>query len=345
MSTRTRAVKPPPLDAAQFRTLLLGWFERHRRDLPWRRTRDPYAIWISEIMLQQTRVAAVIPYYERFLSRFPNVAALADAPEQDLLAYWAGLGYYHRARNLQKAAQAIKQSGSFPDTYEAIRRLPGAGDYTSAAVASIAFNRPHAALDGNVLRVLSRVYADGTDIAAPAGRAHFRGIADQVLDRTQPGAFNQAMMELGATICLPRNPQCLLCPVASLCAARQTGRVHEFPVKLGREKSVVEERVFFWVEREGSVLLWQRPQDARLMPGFYELPERVHLPGIQAGELLGEFRHAITFHNYRCRVYEAVPPEDTGACGWVRMRELPQLPVSTLLRKAERLCRRTRTVF
>jgi A/G-specific adenine glycosylase len=339
VSERTRAVRAPRLEAAQFRALLLGWFERHRRDLPWRRTRDPYAIWISEIMLQQTRVAAVIPYYQRFLDRFPNASALAGAPEQDLLAHWAGLGYYHRARNLQKAARVIDQRG-FPETYEAIRELPGIGEYTSAAVASIAFDLPHAAVDGNVLRVLSRVYADGTEIAAPAGRTYFRSLADELLDRTQPGAFNQAMMELGATICLPKNPQCLLCPVSALCVARQTGRVHDFPVKLRRQKSVVEERVFFWIEREGSVLLWQRPPEARLMPGFYELPEHIHLPGIEAGELLAEFRHGITFHDYRCRVYRAAPPADTGACRWIRVSELGQLPASTLLRKTERIVSR-----
>jgi A/G-specific adenine glycosylase len=327
-------------DLAQFRAALIGWFERHKRDLPWRRTRDPYAIWISEIMLQQTRVAAVIPYYERFLRSFPDYHALAAASEQDLLAHWAGLGYYHRARNLQRAAQLFRESGGFPQTHAAIAAVPGVGEYTSAAVASIAFDLPHAAVDGNVLRVLSRFFADEVDIGSTVGRKHFTDMADQLLDREQPGTFNQAMMELGATICLPKNPQCLLCPVTKLCRARQSGRSQEFPVKLRNAKSVSEERTLFWIENAGRILLWQRPADARLMPGFWELPEPAQLPATEPGEKLGEFRHGITFHDYRCRVHRAEIPEICGKCSWVPLEELARLPVSTLLKKAHRLLSR-----
>ncbi len=166
-----------------FQRDLLAWFDGHRRNLPWRRTRDPYAIWVSEIMLQQTRVAAAIPYFERFLGRFPNFEALANAPESEILAFWAGLGYYYRARNLQKAARLMKQRGAFPDTHREIRALPGIGDYTAAAVASIAFDLPHAAVDGNVLRVLTRVYDDTADIASTRGRKHIAELAAAVLDR------------------------------------------------------------------------------------------------------------------------------------------------------------------
>ena len=319
---------------AEFQTALLGWFGAHKRDLPWRRTKDPYAIWISEIMLQQTRVAAVIPYYERFLNRFPDFRALAEAPESDLLAHWAGLGYYYRARNLQKASQRMCESGGFPASYDEMRSLPGIGDYTSAAVASIALNLPFAAVDGNVLRVLSRVLADGADTRSGKGRKHFAELAGKLLATGQPGAFNQAMMELGATVCLPRNPQCLLCPVARLCRARLLGRPGEFPVKRRGAKRVEQERVLFWIERGGHVLLWQRAPDASLMPGFWELPERAQIPSAIPGKRLGAFRHSITFHDYCFHVYEAEMPADVGPCRWVPLDSLFTLPVSTIFRKA-----------
>jgi A/G-specific adenine glycosylase len=325
---------------SEFQRALLDWFEACKRDLPWRRIKDPYAIWISEVMLQQTRVTAVIPFYERFLQRFPDFYALAAAPEPDLLACWAGLGYYYRARNLQKAARAMRERGSFPSTYEDLKALPGIGDYTSAAVASIAFDLPHAALDGNVLRVLSRIFADPIDIVSPAGRRHFSELAESVLARRQPGTFNQAMMELGATICLPKNPQCLVCPVSPFCKARQTGRQNAYPVKLGRGSIQEEERTLLWIEREDKILAWQRPAEARLMPGFWELPERAQLPTAASGTKIGEFRHAITFHRYRFMVCEAKAPEQRGECQWLDLRTIPLLPVSTVLRKAYDLVKR-----
>ena len=295
-------------------------------------------------MLQQTRVAAVIPYYERFLSRFPTFQALADTPEAELLAHWAGLGYYHRARNLQKAAQMMRERGTFPTSYEEIRCLPGIGDYTAAAIGSIAFDLPRAVLDGNVFRVLSRVCDNATNIASSVGRTHFARIADELLDRTQPGPFNQAMMELGATICLPNNPQCLLCPIARLCGARASGRQNGLPVKIGRRKSVEEHRIVFWIERQGSILLWQRAANSRLMPGFWELPERAQLPAVAAGRKLGSFRHGITFHNYRFDVAEASVPADAGACEWIAWEALANLPVSTVLKKAKRVVDSHRTI-
>jgi A/G-specific adenine glycosylase len=325
----------------EFRAVLLDWFARHKRDLPWRRTRDPYAIWISEIMLQQTRVAAVVPYYERFLARFPTFMALAQAQEADLLAAWAGLGYYYRARNLQKAARAMCERGTFPSSYEEIRGLPGIGTYTAAAVASIAFELPYAVLDGNVFRVLSRVLDDATNIASGAGRSHFAGSAEKLLDRAKPGLFNQAMMELGATVCLPAKPQCLICPVARFCAARANGRQNELPVKIRERKSVEEHRTLFWIERQGRVLLWQRPAEARLMPGFWELPERQQFTGI-AGRQLGWFRHGITFHNYRFEVREASAPSEIGPCEWVALEAFAHIPVSTIVKKAKRVVEKSR---
>ncbi len=332
----------PAREINQFRADLLRWFAAHQRALPWRETRDPYRIWVSEIMLQQTRVAAVIPYYQRFLERFPNFDALAHAPEPELLAHWAGLGYYYRARNLQQAARRISERGSFPATYDEIRALPGVGDYTAAAVASIAYNLPHAAVDGNVLRVLSRVLDERTNVASGIGRRRFAALAQEMLDTNQPGPFNQAMMELGATICLPKNPHCLLCPVAKLCRARASGTENELPMKAARVAMVSERRTVFWIEKDEKVLLWQRPTGERLMPGFWELPESIHLPDAIPGMKLGSFRHGITFHSYFFEVWEARAPEDIGACHWVALSRLASIPASTILKKAQRHARRAR---
>ncbi|MBV9612916.1 MAG: A/G-specific adenine glycosylase [Acidobacteriaceae bacterium] len=320
-----------------FRAELLTWFAGQRRDLPWRRTRDPYAIWISEVMLQQTRVTAVVPYYERFLARFPDLKALADASESELLAAWAGLGYYYRARNLQEAAKRICAAGAFPREYEKIRQLPGIGAYTAAAVASIAFDQPHAVLDGNVFRVLSRILGDATNIASTAGRKHFAAVAERLLDRARPGTFNQAVMELGALVCLPKNPQCLVCPVAGICKARASGRQNELPVKIVARKSVEEFRVLYWIERGNGILAWQRRESSRLMPGFWELPERDQLPQIMTRRMLGSFRHSITFHRFRFDVWEADAPARLGECQWISLEELNQLPQSTIFKKARRV--------
>src|SRR6516225_9136666 len=196
---------------------LLAWYRRGHRDLPWRRTRDPFRIWVSEIMLQQTRAQAVIPYFERFLARFPDVESLARADEEEVLTLWSGLGYYSRARNLRGAAIVMRAAGGFPRDYAAIRQLPGVGEYTASAIASIAFGLPHAVLDGNVLRVVARVENDFSDIASPATRERFRSLVQKWLDQRYPGEFNQALMELGAMVCLPRNPSCLVCPLAACC--------------------------------------------------------------------------------------------------------------------------------
>src|SRR5580692_8271758 len=204
------------------RRALGRWYDRSRRSLPWRESSDPYAIWISEIMLQQTRVAAVIPYYERFLKRFPNAAALAQAPEEELLTAWSGLGYYTRARNLQSAAPQIVERGSFPQTYDELRELAGVGDYTAAAVASIAFGLPHAVVDGNVRRVAARL-TNGKGVA--------QEVADLLLDQRNPSRSNQAIMELGAVVCVPRDPRCGECPIAQYCEARRLGTQNEVPGK------------------------------------------------------------------------------------------------------------------
>jgi A/G-specific adenine glycosylase len=279
----------------------------------------------------------VIPYYERFMARFPDFQSLAEAPEAELLAYWSGLGYYYRARNLQKAARKLREVGMFPNEYSAIRELAGVGDYTAAAISSIGFDLPHAVLDGNVFRVLSRIAADSTNIASVAGKRHFARLADTLLDRARPGAFNQAMMELGATVCLPKNPQCLVCPVSALCQSRQAGTQADFPVKILPRKSVQEHRTLFWIERDDRILAWQRPPKSRLMPGFWELPEREQLPGASALLKLGSFRHGITFHKFVFEVWATPVPDSLAVCDWLALSDLRRLPVSTVLRKAVRV--------
>jgi len=323
------------VDQRSFAAKLLRWYAAHHRDLPWRRTTDPYRIWVSEIMLQQTRAEAVIPYYERFLARFPDAAALARAPEQEVLACWSGLGYYSRARNLHKAAALVV--GGFPGNYDAIRELPGVGDYTAAAVASIAFGLPHAVVDGNVLRVIARITGDAADIGAASTRARFREIAQEWLDRRRPGAFNQALMELGATVCLPRAPRCTNCPLAQMCAARLTGRTSDLPVKLRRQSPVKLDISVAVVERAGKILLWQRGADSSRLAGFWELPSPDQLPGLRAARVIGTFRHTITHHHYSVAVHTGSVPRAPRSLRWVPVADLDKLPLSTTARKALRL--------
>jgi A/G-specific adenine glycosylase len=316
---------------------LIQWYRRGHRDLPWRRTTDPYRIWLSEIMLQQTRSQTVIPYYERFLERFPTVEDLARSPEADVLALWSGLGYYSRARNLHRAAHAIAASGAFPRDYNALRALPGVGDYTAAAIASIAFGLPHAVLDGNVLRVVARMQNDPADIAAPATRERFRGVAQDWLDSRDPSHFNQALMELGATVCLPRNPICLVCPLASHCGARAAGTVSELPVKLRRIAPESIATAVLAITRDGRVLLRQRASHERRMADFWELPHPEDLPRLKNARFAGTITHTITHHHYTIDVQAAEvranwksPPEFK----WFTVGELDGIPLSTIARKA-----------
>ncbi len=318
---------------------LVAWYRHGHRDLPWRRTNDPYRIWVSEIMLQQTRASAVIPYYERFLERFPTVEALAKSEEQDVLALWSGLGYYSRARNLREAARRVVAAGEFPSRHDELLALPGIGDYTAAAIASIAFHLPHAVLDGNVLRVVARVEKDASDIGAPRTRERFREVAQNWLDTRNPGVFNQALMELGATVCLPRNPLCLMCPLSADCLARQEGVAAQLPVKLRKTVPVKLEGTLLIVRRRGQILLRQREAQASRMAGFWDLPSPEDLPDAEPGEPLGEIRHTITHHHYRLSVRTATIPAANGYApfGWFRTAELEAIPLSTTARKALKL--------
>jgi A/G-specific adenine glycosylase len=253
----------PRRELAAFRKQLLGWFRQYRRDLPWRRTQDPYRIWLSEIMLQQTRVAAVIPYYERFLERFPDIHALAAAPQDEVLRLWSGLGYYSRARNLQRAAQEIvaKHGGVFPRDEKDALELPGIGAYTAAAILSIAYGAKYAVLDGNVARVLARIFAVQGDLRDAKRWQSLQKSADALLDPQSSGDWNQAMMELGATLCTPQSPQCLLCPVTQFCQARKLGIAESLPAprkKRATETITLAAAVF--LDARGRTLLLPPPK-------------------------------------------------------------------------------------
>jgi A/G-specific adenine glycosylase len=246
-----------------FRRQLLGWFRQYQRDLPWRRTKDPYRIWLSEIMLQQTRVAAVIPYYERFLERFPDVHALAAAPQEEVLRLWSGLGYYSRARNLQRAAQEIvaKHEGVFPCAEKDALALPGIGSYTASAILSIAYGAKHAVLDGNVARVLARIFAVQGDLRDTKRWQSLQKSANALLAPKSPSDWNQAMMELGATLCTPQSPECLLCPVAQFCQARKLGLADSLPAR--RKKRATENVILaaaVLLDPHGNTLLLPPPK-------------------------------------------------------------------------------------
>jgi A/G-specific adenine glycosylase len=252
---------------------LLNWYARHQRALPWRGTSDPYRVWVSEIMLQQTQVETVRPYYARWLARFPTVEALAAAPQQAVLAAWEGLGYYSRARNLHRAAQlvAANHGGALPRTLEGLRALPGIGRYTAAAIASIAFGVDAAVLDGNVKRVLARVFDVREDVRAPAGEARLWTLAESLVPPGRAGDYNQALMDLGATICTPRAPACLLCPLRELCAAFRLGVQHERPVKVERPALPERSLAAGVVWKRGRVLIAQRAARG-LLGGLWAFP-------------------------------------------------------------------------
>jgi A/G-specific adenine glycosylase len=334
--------------------LLIDWYGRSHRDFPWRQTSDPYRVWVSEIMLQQTRAQAVVPYFERFLGRFPTAQALAAAEEEEALALWSGLGYYSRARNLLRAAKLVEAAGAFPADYAALRALPGVGDYTAAAVASIAFGLPYAVLDGNVMRVVARMENDAAEIASARTRERFRAIAQEWLDPLRPGVFNQALMELGATVCLPRNPRCPACPLQARCAAHAQGTVARLPVKLRRTAAARVEGSLLVLRKGSRVLLLREDKGVARMPGFWGLPAPEDLPEARVGACLGEFRHSITTHRYTLSVHAAkirgaggragYPPlrrvgagDKPAAFGWFDPSEMAAIPLSTTARKALKL--------
>jgi A/G-specific adenine glycosylase len=308
-------------DLQFFAQCLLAWYDEHKRDLPWRKDRDPYRVWLSEIMLQQTRVASVLEHYRRFLKKFPTVHRLAAARESSVLAVWSGLGYYRRARMLHTAAKVVvkQHRGQFPNCREGLQQLPGIGRYTSAAIASIAYDEPVAVVDGNVERVLQRF------IGKQVKGEEVWQIAEGLLDSRRPGDFNQALMELGATVCLPRQPKCLLCPVSALCVSR--GELKMPQVASRQRKRTIH---FALTRRKGDVWLVQRGNDASLMPGMWELPELI--PGAANGNALLSLRHSITVTDYSVHVFETAKAENL-AGKWVPTSRLPSLPLTGLARK------------
>ena len=312
---------PAPFSIVTFRRSLLRWYDAHRRDLPWRKTRDPYKIWVSEIMLQQTRVAAVEARYKTFVRQFPSLKALASAPESQVLAAWSGLGYYRRARSLRAAARVVvrQHRGRLPHHPSALQDLPGIGRYTAAAIASIAFGHPAAVVDGNVERVLSRLF----------GRRALRKQrtvwerAQELLSIERPGDFNQAMMELGATTCLPANPRCTSCPVRTHCVTRGAER------SASRTLSPRRVRVHLMLDvKGGAVRLARRPLKAPVMPGMWELPE------MQAprGTAIVRERHSITTTAYEVHVFRG-KGRAKGGSRYVTRASLAALPLTGLTRK------------
>jgi len=263
------------IQTGRLRSRLLRWYERNGRDLPWRRTRDAYAIWIAEVMLQQTRVETVLPYYARFLERWPNARALADASLDDVLAAWSGLGYYRRARLLHRGAEHVRDAhgGQLPRDVDAIRAIPGVGAYTTGAIASQAFNLPAALVDGNVARVLSRLFAIETDVKKGKGLARAWELAEQLVKGERPGALNNALMELGATVCVPREPRCPLCPVQAHCVARREGRERSLPVisEKPQRPRVREVAMVLRADDSDARVLVRRVRDG-LFGGMWEPP-------------------------------------------------------------------------
>ncbi len=346
----TKVDSDSDLRAQAFRTQLLAWYVEHARELPWREGRDPYRVWLSEIMLQQTRVAAVIAHYHEFLRRFPTVEKLAHAREASVLAAWSGLGYYRRARMLHAAAKVVvrKRGGKFPTTAEGLRELPGVGRYTAAAIASIAFGEPVAVVDGNVERVLQRF------VGRQLSGEEFWLTSERLLDRERPGDFNQAMMELGAMVCTPRAPACLTCPVGELCATR--GELAGAAKTARQQKREIHYALDFRNGdcRDGAVFLVQRPKDARLMAGMWELPEitsgaeaRFNQPGMIAalkalrhpkakrGDSVGScftLKHSITVTDYTVRVWRmAIKSDVVGK--WIPVDKLAGVALTGLARK------------
>jgi len=352
-TAHTRTAAAP--DAGQIAAALLAWYDRHRRVLPWRapagERADPYRVWLSEIMLQQTTVAAVGPYFKAFLARWPDVESLAAAPLDDVLHAWQGLGYYARARNLHKCATVVARDhgGRFPDDEESLRKLPGIGAYTAAAIAAIAFDRPAAAVDGNVERVVARLYAVETML--PAAKPELRRLAATLTPHARPGDFAQAMMDLGATLCTPRAPRCALCPLMADCAARAGGIAEDLPRRAPKKDKPTRRGVaFFAVDDEGAVLLRRRAERG-LLGGMVEVPstdwraepwdlgEACRAAPLAAGwrELPGIVRHTFTHFHLELTVLSARVGAGARADGrWCPVDRLGEQALPAVMKKVVR---------
>ncbi len=316
-----------PGGATWFSRALLPWYREHHRPLPWRETQDPYRIWLSEVILQQTRVDQGMAYWRRFVERYPTVQDLAAAHEDDVLKLWQGLGYYSRARNLLKAARQVVNDfgGSFPATHADLQKLKGVGDYTASAIASICFHQPDAVVDGNVYRVLARAFGIDMPIDSTAGRKRFKELAQELIDPTNPGDHNQAVMELGATVCTPNNYACLLCPLQPKCAAFATGRIEDLPVKEGVTRTRDRFFNYLHIRHPNGVYMHQRgPKD--IWQGLFELPlieserslarrylisetDRLFGTGWKVLAKSDEVKHVLSHQLIRAVFWEVVPPK------------------------------------
>jgi A/G-specific adenine glycosylase len=344
-----------------FTELILDWYERQGRRLPWRGSRDPYMVWVSEIMLQQTRVEAVIPYFKRWMERFPCIESLAEATEQEVLAVWEGLGYYGRARNLHKSARILMKEygGELPREAEELYKLPGIGKYTAGAIASMAFGQDVPTLDGNLRRVFARVFNVTEAADSPAGERILWGLVGKYLPKGRAGDYNQALMDLGAAICLPRKPRCLLCPLREFCQASLLGIQSQRPVLKPKAEIPHYKVTAAVITRNGKILLAKRPSKG-LLGGMWEFPGgkiaegetlqdclrreiREELDaGIRVGESLGIYRHAythfqITLHAFQCELTDGEPrPIQAAGLAWVSPVELRRYPMG----KVDRLIAR-----
>lgn len=313
---------------------LLRWYRRVRRDLPWRKDTDPYRVWVSEIMLQQTTVAAVTPKYEAFMARFPTLASLACASEDAVLKQWAGLGYYSRARNLRRAAIEIseKHGGRFPSAFDDIHALPGVGRYTTGAIGSIAFKAPWPLVDGNVARVFSRLFGLKGRAKDPAFLKTVWPKAEELVHTSAPGDWNQALMELGATVCTPESPSCGACPLSGECVAFARNLQDELPLPEKMKAPVPVRWDCLWIERDGDVLLWKRGEKDRLLRNLWGLPERTHVKA-ELGKRLATTTHSITHHALTVNLTEARLSTQKGlppSAAWIKKAKLNDYLVSSL---------------
>ncbi|CAG0933273.1 Adenine DNA glycosylase [Planctomycetaceae bacterium] len=329
-----------PSGANTFAARLCAWFEQHARDLPWRREPTPYRVWVSEIMLQQTQVATVVPYFERFIARFPDVQTLATASEQDVLAQWSGLGYYRRARMLHASAREIvaNHGGEIPGERKALLALPGIGRYTAGAILSIAFNKPEPIVDGNVARVFARITREKHTIKGKEAQAAAWRWADSLVGTShQPRVFNQALMELGATVCTPQNPRCIACPVSGGCEARQHGEQTKLP-RAAKRAPLKIRRYIAWLahDKRGRVLLVKRgPGEESLLPdGLWELPHK-EVTGDTPRTAHPVVRQTIMNWRVELEVHTGKPPERSRCeSRWFSEFDLPSLPMASITRKA-----------
>ena len=330
-------------DAQRANQVLNAWYARVKRPLPWRKTRDPYAIWVSEIMCQQTRVDTVIPYYERWMARFPTPHALANAPLEDVLLLWQGLGYYRRARNLHKGAAYVVEhlDGQLPTTAQELQKLPGIGPYTASAIASIAFEEATPAIDGNLQRVLSRLAEEPGEIHRAATFKRLRALGVQLVDFPHPGDTNQALMELGATVCTPTAPQCDICPLQPWCKAAKNGTPTRYPNKRKAAKQRKEHRhAYLAIRPQDHAIFVAQRRDAALLGGLWETPLFTEAPTAPQWNAYGEIRHLFTHIDLRVSIWVAqdavrLPTlrKTYQASMWASPSQQQQLPQSTLMRK------------